>query len=119
MRVGALRLHRPDAIARACTQNWDVAPDMAQAVLCRRRHQPRRPAPAKIRPGKPAPAMGPGTLMAPNSPFISPLIPSVKNSVLGLPLLPPVPKPRYQRPPAVLRTPMLPTPTSIRIVPGA
>src|SRR5262249_45411690 len=27
----------------------------------RRRHQPRRPPPAKIRPGRPAPAMGPGT----------------------------------------------------------
>jgi len=50
--------------------------------------------------------------MAPNSPFISPLIPSVKNSVLGLPLLPPVPKPRDQRPPAVL-----PRPTLIGIVP--
>jgi hypothetical protein len=28
---------------------------------CRRRHQPSRPPPAKIRPGSPAPAMGPGT----------------------------------------------------------
>jgi len=28
---------------------------------CRRRHQPRRPPLAKIRPGRPAPAMGPGT----------------------------------------------------------
>src|SRR5262245_33515701 len=40
--------------ARACTCS-------AQAVRCRRRHQPRRPPPAKIRPGKPAPAMGAGT----------------------------------------------------------
>src|SRR6476659_3566696 len=32
-----------------------------QAIFCRRRHQPRRPAPAKIRPGSPAPAMGAGT----------------------------------------------------------
>ena len=31
-------------------------------VFCRRRHQPRRPPQAKIRPGSPAPAMGPGTL---------------------------------------------------------
>src|SRR6202043_2594298 len=77
-----------------------------------RRHQPRRPPLATIRPGSPAPAMGAGTLMAPNSPSASPLIPSVKNSVLGLPLLPPVPKPRDQRPPGVL-----PTPTSIGIVP--
>jgi hypothetical protein len=30
----------------------------AQAVFCRRRHQPRRPPPAKIRPGRPAPTMG-------------------------------------------------------------
>ena len=40
--------------ARACTCS-------AQAVRCRRRHQPRRPAPAMIRPGRPAPAIGPGT----------------------------------------------------------
>jgi hypothetical protein len=32
-----------------------------QAIFFRRRHQPRRPPPAKIRPGSPAPAMGPGT----------------------------------------------------------
>jgi len=30
-----------------------------QAIFCRRRHQPRRPPPAKIRPGKPTPTMGP------------------------------------------------------------
>jgi hypothetical protein len=35
------------------------APD-GQAVFCRRRHQPRRPPIAKIRPGMPAPTMGPG-----------------------------------------------------------
>ena len=34
----------------------------AQAVFCRRRHQPSRPPPAKIRPGSPAPTMGPGTV---------------------------------------------------------
>jgi hypothetical protein len=33
-----------------------------QAIFCRRRHQPRRPPLAKIRPGRPAPAMGAGTL---------------------------------------------------------
>src|SRR5262249_22429503 len=33
----------------------------AQAIFFRRRHQPSRPPPAKIRPGSPAPAMGPGT----------------------------------------------------------
>jgi hypothetical protein len=32
----------------------------AQAIFCRRRHQPRRPPLAKIRPGSPAPAIGPG-----------------------------------------------------------
>jgi hypothetical protein len=32
-----------------------------QAVFCRRRHQPRRPPLAKIRPGSPAPTIGPGT----------------------------------------------------------
>jgi hypothetical protein len=32
---------------------------------CRRRHQPRRPSLAKIRPGRPAPAMGPGTAASP------------------------------------------------------
>src|SRR5262249_46934359 len=32
-----------------------------QAIFRRRRHQPRRPPPAKISPGSPAPAMGPGT----------------------------------------------------------
>jgi hypothetical protein len=39
------------------------------AALCRRRHQPRRPALAKIRPGSPAPAIGPGTA---RKPLISP-----------------------------------------------
>jgi hypothetical protein len=32
-----------------------------QAIFCRRRHQPRRPPLAKIRPGSPAPAIEPGT----------------------------------------------------------
>src|SRR5215510_4928100 len=36
------------------------AGEMFQAIF-RRRHRPRRPPPAKIRPGSPAPAMGPGT----------------------------------------------------------
>jgi hypothetical protein len=34
-----------------------IAPE-AQAIFCRRRHQPRRPPLAKIRPGKPAPVSG-------------------------------------------------------------
>jgi hypothetical protein len=36
----------------------------AQAVRSRRRHQARRPPPTKIRPGSPAPAIGPGTARA-------------------------------------------------------
>jgi hypothetical protein len=32
-----------------------------QAIFFRRRHQPRRPPQANIRPGSPAPATGPGT----------------------------------------------------------
>jgi hypothetical protein len=44
---------------------WLPANDMCvaprvQAIFCRRRHQARRPPLAKIRPGRPAPAMGPG-----------------------------------------------------------
>src|SRR5262249_41467816 len=35
-----------------------------QAIFCRRRHQARRPPLAKIRPGKPAPAMGPAPAMS-------------------------------------------------------
>jgi hypothetical protein len=35
----------------------------AQALRCRRRHQPRRPPLAKSSPGRPAPAMGAGTLL--------------------------------------------------------
>ena len=35
-----------------------------QALFFRRRHQPRKPPPAKIRPGSPAPAIGPGTAAA-------------------------------------------------------
>ena len=34
----------------------------AMTGRCRRRHQPRRPALAKMRPGSPAPVMGPGGL---------------------------------------------------------
>jgi hypothetical protein len=40
------------------------SPPETQAILCRRRHQARRPPLAKIRPGRPAPAMGPGTAAA-------------------------------------------------------
>src|SRR5919204_5189598 len=33
----------------------------ADSAFCFRRHQPRRPPPAKTKPGSPAPTMGPGT----------------------------------------------------------
>jgi hypothetical protein len=49
------------AIAGRRKRRVRIAPQ-AQAIFLRRRHQPRRPPPAKIRPGSPAPAMGPGTL---------------------------------------------------------
>ena len=48
------------AIAGCRKRRVRIAPE-TQAIFCRRRHQPRRPPPAKIRPGRPAPAMGPGT----------------------------------------------------------
>jgi hypothetical protein len=35
--------------------------ERAQAIFFRRRHQPRRPPQANIRPGSPAPAIGQGT----------------------------------------------------------
>jgi hypothetical protein len=71
----------------ACAFRFLRRPE-AQAVFFRRRHQPRSPTLAKIRPGNPAPAMGPGTTfdIAPNKPSISPLIPSVKKRVSGSPL---------------------------------
>src|SRR5262249_55250044 len=47
------------AIAGAANDVYVVSD--AQAIFCRRRHQPRRPPPAKIRPGRPAPTTGPGT----------------------------------------------------------
>src|SRR5215831_13949868 len=44
---------------------YRIAPSEVQATFRRRRHQPRSPPPAKIRPGSPAPATGPGTAAAP------------------------------------------------------
>src|SRR5262249_17445512 len=41
-------------------ETWNAAPK-AQATFFRRRHQPSRPTLAKMRPGSPAPAIGPGT----------------------------------------------------------
>src|SRR5215470_2123463 len=47
-------LSRPSNVAARLT--------IFQAIFFRRRHQARRPPQAKIRPGRPAPAMGPGTV---------------------------------------------------------
>jgi hypothetical protein len=46
----------------ATRQTYSIA---GYALFFRRRHQPRRPALAKIRPGSPAPATGPGTALGP------------------------------------------------------
>jgi hypothetical protein len=54
----ATRLHQSTMSLRPRTL---AAGFVWQAIFCRRRHQPRRPALAKIRPGSPAPAIGPGT----------------------------------------------------------
>jgi hypothetical protein len=45
---------------RFLDENYLCVVPKAQALFCRRRHQPRRPPLAKIRPGKPAPTIGPG-----------------------------------------------------------
>ena len=51
----------------------------AQAIFCRRRHQPSRPPLARIRPGTPAPTMGPGTaVIVPSTPNW--FIPDVKRA---------------------------------------
>ena len=47
--------------SRPCTHKSRVPCPEAQTIFCRRRHQPRRPPLAKISPGRPAPAIGPGT----------------------------------------------------------
>src|SRR5262249_11973213 len=53
-------------------------PDFAQAAFCRLRHQPSRPPPAKTRPGRPAPAIGPGTVK------LMPLVVSVTVTEVGI-----------------------------------
>jgi hypothetical protein len=58
-----LRAKRCSRLSRqsgCCKRRVRIAPER-QAIFFRRRHQPSRPPLAKIRPGRPAPAMGPGT----------------------------------------------------------
>ena len=58
--LGRVLINR-DCSAIAAANDVCVLLSDAQAVFLRRRHQPRRPPAAKIRPGRPAPATGPGT----------------------------------------------------------
>jgi hypothetical protein len=60
MPSAALDSRRPRLPRRANPVYGPVLKD-AQAIFRRRRHQPRRPLLAKIRPGGPASATGPGT----------------------------------------------------------
>jgi len=64
----------PQALSRACTHKsrlfgnrWPPQTNVcglaaeSQSIFCRRRHQTSKPPPAKVRPGRPEPMMGPGT----------------------------------------------------------
>src|SRR5262249_52460855 len=59
--IESARLDTTMTLAQSEPKNlvYKIAPD-AQALFCRRRHQPRRPPHAKIRPGKPPPGDGGG-----------------------------------------------------------
>src|SRR6516225_3775707 len=48
-----------------CENRSAVAHPKLRRIFCRRRHQPSRPPPAKIRPGRPAPTLGMGTATRP------------------------------------------------------
>jgi hypothetical protein len=119
MNPAALPVHRrcsvrqshgkvPAALSQqtTCTDCFD-----AQAIFCRRRHQARRPPPARIRPGSPAPAIGPGTLLgatwiSPNKPSNSPFIPASKYNALGSKPAPPFPILSAHKPELVIGFPM-------------
>jgi hypothetical protein len=64
-RTGIVRVHQKSQDqpgAKVKPGRRTTAPDRrAQAVRCRRRHQPSRPPLDRSRPGRPAPTMGPGT----------------------------------------------------------
>ena len=59
--LGRVLINRDCSAIAGCRKRRERIALEAQAIFFRRRHQPRRPPPAKIRPGSPAPAMGPGT----------------------------------------------------------
>src|SRR5262245_11471636 len=60
-RRSGIRADRPVTFHQPITS---ISGRDVQAIFFRRRHQARRPPLAKIRPGRPAPAMGPGTGVA-------------------------------------------------------
>src|SRR5262249_1053750 len=81
----------------------------AQAIFFRRRHQARRPPVAKIRPGRPAPAMGPGTGAL--SPVTKPklLVPVAIPPTMRLNMVPAVPfRASRKTPPSVTLVPKRP-----------
>jgi hypothetical protein len=62
LKLGLSRLSRHGKVPAALSQQTtSTACFDAQAIFRRRRHQARRPPLAKMRPGSPAPAIGPGT----------------------------------------------------------
>src|SRR5215471_1863476 len=75
MRYAALPIRRQTTITSIIGRD-------VQATFHRRRHQPRRPPPAKIRPGSPAPAMGPGTGTDGGSVGVSNIAPPASPSAL-------------------------------------
>src|SRR6478736_5002 len=54
----------PRDICSGLCLHRELSDQATASAFRRRRHQPRRPPPAKIRPGRPAPATGPGTAAA-------------------------------------------------------
>jgi hypothetical protein len=52
--LGRVLINRDCSAIAGCRERRAWRADV-QAIFCRRRHQPRRPPPAKIRPGRPAP----------------------------------------------------------------
>jgi hypothetical protein len=65
---GQLQKKSAKRAAKSCFARAQEVGEDIQAIFFRRRYQPRRAQPAKIRPGSPAPAMGPGTVMKVSGP---------------------------------------------------